>query len=404
MAFTSPLDIVNFAALRLGQPRISAFTDNAKIATEGGFAYDRLRVAELGRNLWRFATKRVILRAVGIDTVLWTPATWASGQSYKAGTVVNYTPTSGVYANQLFSWQLSAAETSSTTPDFDPLFHHYAGPIAIDLYNTGSAGDGTSNTTYNAGEVVLVPATYASGTTYAKNDVVNSGGNWYVSLIASNLGNAVTDTAAWVLWTSLGRSKNSYGVTASNSPVPLTYPAGYSVYISLYSNNADNPVSATGTWLSVGGTVAELSPLYPIGAGPISDLTTTNAFHLPNGYLKRAPTDAKGNQTPYLGAAYGATPEDWEPESDYFISGDPGPMLLRFVADVVDVTDMDPLFCVGLAERIAQDICETVTGSDAKVQLAERGYKKAMGDARTSNAIEIGPITPVENRLVTVRA
>ena len=401
MAFTIPLDILNLSLVSLGQPREGSYT--AGKIPELVFAYDKLRAAELERNLWRFATKRVLLRAIGVDTVMWTPAVWAAGVAQAAGMVLSYTPASGVYNGQTYYWQLSAAETTSIAPDLDPLFHRYCGPLAIDLYNTGSAGDGTSNTTYHAGEVVLVPAAYAGGTTYAINDVVRSGASWYVSLVGSNVGNAVTDTTKWALWTSRGRSNNSFGVTASNSPIPLTYPAGYAVYISLFNNNKDNPVSATGNWLSVGGTVATLRPLYPLGSGPVQDRNSMNAFRLPNAFLKRAPSDPKGNQAPYLGAAYGTPPEDWTPESDFIVSGDPGPITLRFVADVIDVTDMDALFCVGLAKRIASETCETITSSDAKVQLNERAYKQAMSAARVSNAIEIGPISAVENKLVVVR-
>lgn len=403
MAFTSPIDIVNRTAQLLGQSRISNFSEGSKMASETGFAYDKLRLAEIERNLWRFATKEVVLRAVGIDSVVWTPPTWATGQSYSAGTVVSYTPTSGVYTGQLFYWQLNTAETSSATPDNDPLFNHYGGPVVIDLYDTGSNGDGTTNTTYQAGEVVLVPPTYSSGTTYAQWNVVNSGGNWYVSMSAGNVGNAVTNTTYWTLWTGNGRSDNSYGVTASNSPVPLTYPSGYSVYLSLYNNNADNPVSATGTWLSVGGTISPLLFVYPIGAGPWHDLTTRNVFRLPNGFLKRAPLDPKGGMNAYLGAASGVTPDDYVVEGNYLVTRDAGPIVVRFVHDVIDVPNMDALFCEGLASRMAVDLCETITSSDEKVQLAERKYKEAMGAARTNNAIEIGPITPIENRYVTVR-
>lgn len=404
MAFIQPLDIANLALLRLGQPRIGAFTDSSKGASEMAFVYDKLRQAELEANLWRFATKRTVLRAIGLDTVLWMPATWAASVSQAAGMVLAYAPTSGVYSGQTAYWQLRVAETTSASPDTDVLWDHYCGPLAIDLYNTGSAGDGTSNTTYSAGEVVLVPATYAGGTTYAVNDVVNSGGSWYVSLAGSNTGNTPASSATWwVLWTSRGRSTGSFGQTASGSAVPLTYPGTPSIYISLYSSNEDNPVSATGNWLSLGGTVKPLTVLYPIGAGPVTDPASSNAFYLPNGFLKRAPTDPKGGQMPWLGASYGVMPEDWSPEGNFLISATAGPLMLRFVADITDVTKMDALFCVALAERAAADTCETITSSDAKVQMAERSYRRAIANASRTNMIEIGAVSNYENRFITVR-
>jgi len=394
MAFATALDIAQFACVRLGQTRITSMTQEIKQAREIAFVYDKLRQAELERNLWAFATKSVVLRKIGIDTVLWTPAAWAASVAQLPGMVLSYTSTDSIYSGQTFYWQLSAAETTSVAPDANTLWHRYCGPTAIDLYDMGTAGDGTTNSTYQAGEVVLVPSTWAAGTTYAANAVVLSQSIIYVSLAGSNLANLPTDTAWWTPWTSRGRTDQTYGWTADESPVPLTYPGTVTVYLSLYGNNKDFPTPSSVTWRSLGGTVAGLRIGHPYRG---------NAFYLPSGYLKRAPSDPKGNTAPYLGAAYGVPPDDWTPEGNLIVTSEAGPLTLRFVADVIDVPDMNPLFCVGLAERIAVDTCESITSSDAKVAMAERAYRRAIFDARVSNAIEIGPLSPVENRYVVVR-
>ena len=406
MAFTQPLDIANRALQRLGLDRLKTFAYSSRQATETAFAYDKLRAAELEGNLWKFATKRVVLRSIGIDTVLWTPAAWASAQSYAAGYVASYAPTSGVYSGQTFYWQLSAAETSSATPDNDPLFHRYWGPLAIDLYDTGPNGNGNPGLVYAADEVVLVPAAYNAGTTYAANDVASddTAMRWYVSLVASNIGNTPsTSPTKWALWTDQGRGNSTFGKTTAGSPVPLTYPGTSRVYRSLYSGNQDNPLSGAGSWLNVGGTVAPLTANYPVGAGPNHDLSTNFAFYLPNAFLKRAPTDPQGGRQAYLGAMSGRMPEDYVEESGYLVSQQAGPIMVRFVADVIDVTDMDPLFCEGLSACIAMELCETLSQDKAKYDRAVGAYNKIMGRARIINAIEIGPITQTENRYVTVR-
>lgn len=395
MAYRLPVDVANRALYHLGKPNITAFTDESDEAHSLGGVYDNLRLDEMARNLWRFATKRAILRAIGIDSVLWTPPTWAAG-TYSVGSVAAYTPGSGVYAGYTSYWQTKAAKTGSntTTPDNDPDWQHYNGPLAFDLYNT--------DTTYFAGEIVLVPSAWAVGTTYAANAVVRSSTTWYVSLAGSNTANAVSDTTWWAEWSAGGRADGDWGLTASDSQIPLTYPGTVGVYLSLYNGNADNPVSATGNWLSLVGTVAAINIVYPVGAGPSVDTRSYNVFRLPSGFLKRAPTDPKGNQVPYLGAASGVPPEDWTPEGDFIVSGDQGPILLRFVADVTDVAAMDPQFCEGLAARIATELAPGMAPD--RQQSAERAYRRSMSNARVSNSIEVGPISQVECRYIVVRS
>lgn len=396
MAFHLPVDIANRALQILGKPHIADFTDQSDEAHETGAVYDNLRLDEMSNNLWRFATKRAVLRALSIDSVIWTPPTWAAG-TFSVGAIAAYTPASGVYSGIIGYWQTKAAKTSSntTTPDNDPDWQHYNGQVAIDLYD--------ADTTYFAGEVVLVPSAWSSGTTYAANAVVRSSTTWYVSLAGSNLNNAVTDTTWWAAWSAGGRTSGAtWGVTAGDTPIALTYPGTVGVYLSLYNTNADNPISATGTWLSLTGTVVPIALVYPIGAGPAADIRTSNVFRLPNGFLKRAPTDPKGNQTPYLGAASGVAPEDWTLEGDYIVSGDAGPVLLRFIADVTDVAEMDPTFCGGLAARMATELSAALQANERK-RDAEMAYRRTMTQARLINAIEIGPISPVENRYITVR-
>lgn len=415
-AFNTPLDIANRALQRLGIPRITSFSASSREAQEIAFAYNKLRVAELERNLWRFSTRRTVLRSLGIDSSLWTPPAWASGTSYAAGAVVSYTPTSGVYNGVTDYWQLLIAESdSTTTPDQDPNWDHYTGPVAIDLYNTGNDGTGSISAssldgqTYQAGEVVLVPATYASGTSYSINNVVayenNNVWEWYVSLVNSNEGNTPSSSPTeWALWTSVGRANGVYGQTATDSPIPLTYPGAVGVYISLYNQNADNPAAGTSNWLSVGGTIAPLQIVWPLGSGPSYQVQTKNCFYLPNDFLKRAPSDPKGGMFGYLGANSGSRPDDWVEEGNLIVTGDAGPIMLRFIANLTDVTKMTSLFCEGLSARLAQELCEALYQDLAKKQQAMQAYSICMSDARSTNAIEIGPITRPESRYITVRA
>lgn len=394
MPFRLPVDIANRALQHLGKSRIASFTDESDEASEMSNAYDTLRLDEMSYNLWTFATRRVILRPVGIDSVIWTPPTW-SATTWAVGAVVAFTPLQGPYRGTAGYWQAKAVKTGSNTilPDNDPDWQHYFGPVALDLHD--------STKTYQAGEIVLVPAPWAIGTTYAANAVVESGNVWYVSLAAGNVGNAVSNTTFWVAWQSGGRT--DWGLTTSESPVPLTYPGVYTVYLSRYNNNQDVPAAGVTTWTVLVGTIAAVDIVYPAGAGLSVDRNTANLFHLPVGFLKRAPTDPKGGQIPYLGAFSGVMPEDWTLEGDYLVSGDAGPILLRFVADVTNVAAMDTSFCEGLAARMAVELAGALQADD-KRQAADRAYRRTMANARLSNAIEVGPIAQVECRYILVRA
>src|SRR4051812_5428279 len=92
VAFLSPVDIANRALQHCGASRIDVgqgFAEDSKNASETAFCYDKLRRAELRRNLWRFATKRAIIRAIDADTMILAPAMWVESTTYFVGSVVS---------------------------------------------------------------------------------------------------------------------------------------------------------------------------------------------------------------------------------------------------------------------------------------------------------------------------
>lgn len=389
-AFTTNIDIINRALTHCRKERIVSLTEHNPQAREAAFVYDKLREAELRRNTWRFAIRRNLLRAVGIDTALWTPPDWAIGTTYAFAKVVAY---GGDY------WSSKVASNVGNTPQVGAYWRRYFGPRALDLYD----GD----TTYASGEIVLVPATWSGVTTYDANAVVNYSGTWYVSLQGSNLNQQPdTETDYWVAWSTTGRGEETFGVTDEGSPIPLTYPGTPSVYLSLYDGNEDNPVDGTSNWLSLSGTVAALAVLYPIGTGPSQQSSTANVFRLPHGFLRQAPSDPRAGINPALGAPAGPWADDWLFEGQYIVSHQSSPLLLRYVADVIDVPDMDPMFCEGLASRIATEVAPILVDQEfigLTINVTRKRYREVMGEARTVNGIETGPVEPVEDDYVACR-
>ncbi len=152
-------------------------------------------------------------------------------------------------------------------------------------------------------------------------------------------------------------------------------------------------------WRQIGGaefpsgvTLEPLNILYPLGAGPSSQSTTRNVFRLPANYLRKAPQDPKAGAYTWLGAPTNRMYDDWDIQDQYIVSSDTSPIIFRFVADFTSVRDMSAMFCEMLAARCALAVCEVVTQSTEKMRTIAGEYDKFGKEARTVNAIEIGPI------------
>lgn len=297
--------------------------------------------------------------------------------------------------------------------------------------------------------------TYASGTTYAQNDIViASDGLIYSSLLAGNLGHdPLTSPLYWTLY--FGSDLAQEYVTIFNAAVTYaagdhtvgndslvyislangnlnhnpvgdagvhwvqttdgvaadatTYYAGEivyignKVYISLRGNNQDDPPSAKWLVMSTAAPLALVNFMYPIGSGPADDLTSKQVYRVPTGFLRLAVQDPKRGLTTFLGAPTGALFRDWDFQDRYFTTVDIGVIVLRFGADIADAAQFDAMFAEGLACRLGLELCEPLTQSVSKLQAIGNEYKIFMGEARRVNAIEKGPVAQPEDDYVTTR-
>lgn len=326
--FQTSVDVANRALQHCGSSRITAFTDDTKQAQAVAFCYDKLREAELRRNVWGFSVRKAALRPIDSTFKQLAPAAWSNVTTYPQGAVVSYLGE---------MWESTAAGNVGQTPGADAsAWEMYAGPVSIRPFtlNTGATA---SDVAYYSGELVV--------------------------------GNGSTDTTT--------------------------------VYRSLITGNSDIPPSAN--WLSLGTVSAALTILYPIGAGPSNDMDTRNVFILPAAYLRQAPTDPKAGNVSYLGAPHNLIIDDWTFEDGMLVSATADLIVFRFVASVTKVTKMDPMFCEGVACRIGLEICEELTQSAEKLQTIGASYKTFMGEARTVNAIEQGPVESPEDDWIACR-
>lgn len=424
MAFIDSLDIANRTCQHLGATRIANPTEDSVANAEISFAYDKLRRAELRRNTWRFATKKAVLRPIDVTTFLISAAQWNAGIQYLPGSIVSDVN------GQL--WITNVANNLGNDPNQTDVWDSYFGSMTADVY------DATGGTAYYAGDLVYiqnldgsyniylslqnantevpnVADTWNATTTYQQDETVAYSGTQWRSLIALNTNNIpAAGPTNWV-----GTQTYAYGVEVTGTD-------GFIYSSNTNGNLGQNPVTDNGTywfnrgvpnawtaipaipvsssaWVPLYASLVSFNFVYPIGVGPVSQSMTKNIFRLPAGYLREAPQNPKAGINSFLGAPAYNSLNDWLLEGNYLISQYAQPIIFRFIADVQKVSDMDDLFCEGFAARIAVETCETITNSNTKQQTCINLYTKFMGEARTVNAIETGPVEPPEDDYITCR-
>lgn len=415
LGFLDSLDIANRVAQHLGQSLITSIDEDSRICTEVTFAYDKLRQAELERNTWTFSTRRVILRPIDTTTFMLVPDAWDATVNYSQGSIV--ADSNGVYWSSLVTNNLNNDPVKTTA------WEQYFGPLTVYPWTQMDAG-------YFAGELTYValdkPGSFAvfKSLTNLNSDTPTVAEAWDTTVLY-NKGETVTYGGSQ--WQSL--IEVNQGITPADAPLPFDISGNYSsgqvtlgsdgyVYQSVNSNNVGHdPVSDGGvnwtalnvpaawsrspilfpsarSWLPLYAGLENIAFSYPIGSGPSSQSSTRNVFKLPAGYLRVAPQDPKAGSNSILGASTGLVYNDWEFESGYLVSREPSFIMLRFIADIKDVSRMNAMFCEGLASRIAFEVCEPVTQSTTKQANLAKIYKQTMDDARTVNAIEAGSEEP----------
>lgn len=316
------------------------------------------------------------------------PETWQVGNTYPNAAIVNY---GGVFYVSL------AAGNVGNTPS-STVGQWWAVWVAPET--TASPVAGTP--------APAPQGTYASGTSYAAGAVVSYTslitGNvqYYISLVGSNVGNEPdTSPTKWSLWA----SSTSQGVNSPIGPFIWTaFNGGVQIFLSLVNNNGTlnpsitpsmMPFAGSPNWTLVGGTIAQLTVLWPAGSGYINQTSTANLYKLPFGWLRPNEYERdQRNSHPWLGAIRGAYPKDFVYYDEYFTSYGPGPWDVQFVADIADVTRMHPQFCHCVAANMAQVMDEALTqGKNA--QKLDMTYNKKVGDAMRVDAIVQG--TPDED-------
>lgn len=346
MSFQTPVDIANRALQHCGISRISDFTEDTLQASEVAFCYDKLRRAELRRNVWQFSLRKAALRPIGAGFMLLNPELWASTTTYGFGAIIE--DSSGA------AWQSRSQDNLNNAPGNSTAWELYCGPLTVQPYDTTGTtnyyagelvyeapGDGTysvymalqsdnsqdprapnewlSTNTYIKNQVVRFYAAWAIGTTYAAGAAVSYLGLDYVSLVAGNAGNTPSTSASkWqvvsttlapayydsaaayaigAFVTYLGLNYVCIAASTGNLPTNAAFWAAQTVgtfYASLIDFNLNqSPASAPALWAigttyaagaSVGGSDGNIYT--SIGSGNLAkDPTSTSGFWTNTGVL-----------------------------------------------------------------------------------------------------------------------
>lgn len=411
MPFIDSLDIANRACDHLGQSPIESITEDSSKNEILARVYDKLRPAELRRNVWIFSKRKVILRPISPTTMLLDPREWASSLAYPVGAIVK--DVNG------YLWTSRDALNQGDEPGQSESWDQYFGTLTVELYD--------ADTTYFAGELVYAAGPNPGGfviyrslqndnaddpetttawdisTTYETGDTVSYSGSHWRCIIPHVVGVAPADAP----------SAYSDTITYTNGQ-QVTAADGF-IYTSIGSNLGVEPETnggvnwtATGTpaawsriptlfassqkWAPILATMRPLNFLYPLGTGPRNQTNTKNIFRLPSGYLRQATINPKGYRT----------------QNDYeiigqFLTSSNDLVLFGYAADIVMVREFDTMFCEGLAARMALEACERITQSNGKFQMITSVYKTFMSDARAVNAIETEYEEPPEDGYLLAR-
>lgn len=122
--------------------------------------------------------------------------------------------------------------------------------------------------------------------------------------------------------------------------------------------------------------------------------TRSTSFALPSDFIRLLAPDPEVNYNDL----------DWQIEGRNIITNDDAPLDVRYIYNVTDPNEMDILFREALSARIAYELAELLTQSNAKKAEAMGAYEEIIAEAKRVNAIERVALQPPEDTWVTVRS
>ncbi|MCV3209250.1 hypothetical protein OHD62_23755 [Mesorhizobium sp. YC-39] len=110
--------------------------------------------------------------------------------------------------------------------------------------------------------------------------------------------------------------------------------------------------------------------------------TLNFAYELPVDCLRPLPLTHNGEPD--------GVPISWRQEAGLIYCDQPGPRLIRYVANLTDPNDWDALFSEVLVAALAIKIAHPLTHKSGMIDIARSAYDRALDAAFTANAIQRG--------------
>jgi len=138
-----------------------------------------------------------------------------------------------------------------------------------------------------------------------------------------------------------------------------------------------------------------------LATAPLSDYA--NAFQVPDDFLRlteggdiRSLSDLSDFRDVCSAPLYSI-------EGSAILTQLSAPLNIRYIARVTDSGLFHPAFSEALSARLAWELCERITQSDSKRQLATADYKTAIAEAVRAQALEVASTSQADDTWVAGR-
>ena len=112
------------------------------------------------------------------------------------------------------------------------------------------------------------------------------------------------------------------------------------------------------------------------------DCSLNFAYELPADCLRPLPLSRNGEPD--------GVPVSWRQEAGLIYSDQPGPLAIRYVANLTDPNDWDALFTEVLVAALAIKVAHPLTHKSGMIDIARSAYDRALDAALNANAIQRG--------------
>ncbi|RWI44318.1 MAG: hypothetical protein EOQ93_31365 [Mesorhizobium sp.] len=127
---------------------------------------------------------------------------------------------------------------------------------------------------------------------------------------------------------------------------------------------------------------AILSALMPGSDSGSGDCTLNYAYELPADCIRPLPLTDTGEP--------GGVPISWRQEAGLVYSDQPGPLTIRYIANLTDPNDWNALFTEVLVAALAIKVAHPLTHKAGMIDIARAAYDRALDAAFSANAIQRG--------------